>query len=138
MVHQIRLTGTRSNYILEIAWLKVYGVINFSAAYDLRHYQNVDRLLQSVPTPPRYQYLLVTGAKTRTKPNHVKTLKRVTWNQCWTQRNRHPFSFCDATRGSPSAMQAKAISVAIHHGPHWSSIHSPSIHGILFGTKGIW
>ena len=45
MVHQIRLTGTGSNYILEIAWLKVYGVINFSAAYDLRHYQHVDRLL---------------------------------------------------------------------------------------------
>jgi hypothetical protein len=74
----IGLTGTVLNYILEIAWLKVYGVINFSAAYDLRHYQHVDRLLKSVPTPPRYQYLLVTGAKTRTKPNHVKTRKRVT------------------------------------------------------------
>ena len=51
----IGLTGTVLNYILEIAWLKVYGVINFSAAYDSRHYQHVDRLLKSVPTPPRYQ-----------------------------------------------------------------------------------
>ena len=32
------------NYFKEIAWLKVYRVINFSAAINLRHYQRVDRL----------------------------------------------------------------------------------------------
>ena len=34
--------------------------------------------LKSVPTPPRYQYLLVTGAKTRTKLKTTKTRKRAT------------------------------------------------------------
>ena len=47
-------TGTVLNYILEIAWLKVYGVINFSAAYDLRHYQHVDRLLTTVDVYGRH------------------------------------------------------------------------------------
>ena len=60
---------------------KSLWVINFSAAYDLRHYQHVDRLLKSVPTPPRYQYLLVTRCKnTHQKPVNKNTKrKRVTW-----------------------------------------------------------
>ena len=80
---------------------------------------------KSVPTPPRYQYLLVTGAKTRTKPNHVKTRKRVTWKSMLDSPQQAPFFLlrCNSGKSKCHASQGHLCS----H-PAWTPLVLNNIH----------
>ena len=87
---------------------KSLWIINFSAAYDLRHYQHVDRLLKSVPTPPHYQYLLVTGAKNTHQTKPCKNTKKGDMESMLDSAQQAPFfllrcnsgkSKCHASQG---------------------------------------